>query len=405
MVGLGKLGLPVALALLDVGHFVTGWDTSGERCAQIDRCDVPESAYEQGLDGLLRDVGIRMDQLSDLELAPEIILIAVQTPHQPEFEGCVPFDREPEDFDYTALWVAVNRTVATVKEKRWDPLIVVISTCLPGTFDRELRSMLRGLRFAYHPLFIAMGSVIEDFRNPEFILIGSDDATIPQEMMDMYSPIYPANYPIIRMMSIISAELTKVAYNVAIGYKLMLANGIGELSDKVGANCDDVMGTLKFATDRLVSTRYMDAGGGDGGPCHPRDQIALSHLARRVGLSHDTFNVVIRAREQHARWLADIWCDEADLHRLPMCMLGDEYKANSELRTGSAARLVMHYARARGRDPFMISEVAMTSGCFFLSVPHDWVLEDEYKGVLIDPWGVYPDRDGLHVVRPGRRRA
>ena len=217
-------------------------------------------------------------------------------------------------------------------------------------------------------------------------------------------------------MSIISAELTKVAYNAWLGYKLMLANGLAELSDKVGANVDDVLGTLKLATDRLVSTRYMDAGMGDGGGCHPRDQIALSRLAKDKGIAHDTFDVVVRSREEHARWLADIWCDEADKSGLPMAMLGTAYKPNTNIQTGSASRLVLHYARARGRDP-QVWDTERAAGhrlneqsCFFLATPHDWILRLDrggplpvLQGVFVDPWGRREECDGLRVVRPGRR--
>ena len=147
-------------------------------------------------------------------------------------------------------------------------------------------------------------------------------------------------------MSITSAELTKVAYNAAIGYSSVLANGIAELSEAVGADCDDVMGTLQLATDRLVSDRYMKPGMGDGGGRHPRDQIALSWLAKECDLYYDPFGKIIRAREAHAEWLADIWSAESTESGLPMIMLGLAYKPNSNLTTGSHARLVEHYVKS-----------------------------------------------------------
>ena len=185
----------------------------------------------------------------------------------------------------------------------------------------------------------------------------------------------------------------------------MLANGLAELSDEVFANVDDVLGTLKLATDRLVSTRYMDAGMGDGGGCHPRDQIALSWLAKEVGLSYDTFDVVVRAREEHARWLADIWCDEADRSGLPMVMLGTAYKPNTNIQTGSASRLVLHYARARGREPWASdTDDWQGKACFFLATPHEWIFRTAFTpgSVVVDPWGKL-GCEGVRIVRPGRR--
>lgn len=445
LVGLGKLGLPVALALERAGHTLTGWDVSEQRRRQIELRSVPEDGYEPDVGFLLSRSEIKL--VERVPADTEIVLVAVQTPHKPEFEGCVPLDREPEDFDYEALSNALHGVVYDCRTQDLDPLVVVISTCLPGTFDRNLRylvqprrlgdgRLLPAIRFAYHPLFIAMGQVISDFRNPEFVLIGTDGGEMPRELRDLYASLYPSDersaaqiaysratnptaarlleVPEIRCMSITSAELTKVAYNAWLGYKLMLTNGLAELSDRVGANVDDVMGTLKLATDRLVSTRYMDAGMGDGGGCHPRDQIALSHIARREGLSSDTFSVVIRQREQHAKWLADLWCDEADRTALTMVMLGEAYKPNSPLKTGSASRLVLHFVRARGREVRVLDEHPgwMLLGpqsdwpvphCFFLGTPHDWTRDFPLAGVLVDPWGIRPDVDGLEIIRPGRR--
>lgn len=447
-VGLGKLGLPVALALEAAGHDLTGWDVSEQRRRDIEARRVPEEGHEAGLTELLATTRLRL--VERVPTDAEIVLIAVQTPHKPEFEGATPLERGPEDFDYTALRSAVQQVANDVRDAGSDPLVVVISTCLPGTFGRDLRAMLaqdiwtftpvgraapthawrerQQVRFAYHPLFIAMGQVISDFRNPEFVLVGTDDGAMPDELLRLYDPLYEAcpdnvvwRAPI-RCMSITSAELTKVAYNVWLGYKLMLANGLAELSDKVGANVDDVLGTLKLATDRLVSTRYMNAGMGDGGGCHPRDAVALSSIARRVGLSHDTFAVVIRAREEHARWLAGIWCDAADESGLPMVLLGREFKANTWLTTGSHARMVEHYARGRGREPALVrgpSDLTLPPytpksvadltwpppRCYFLGAAHDWILAsaEKLRGVLVDPWGIVAERGDLKVIRPGRR--
>jgi UDPglucose 6-dehydrogenase len=293
--------------------------------------------------------------------------------------------------------------------------VVVVSTCLPGTFDREVRPLVGGdVRVAYHPLFIAMGSVIGDYRNPEFVLVGSDTGTVPLELLRMYWPLYGGRRPY-RQMSITSAELTKVAYNAAIGYKLMLANGVAELADKVGADCDSVMGTLKLATDRVVSEKYLTPGMGDGGGCHPRDQIALSWLAGDAGLSHDPFGFIIRARERHARWLAHEWEKAALLvahsgaraRGVPMVMLGEAYKPNSTLTTGSHARLVAHYAREFGCDIVTTDQPLgeYPVAAYFLATPHDHFMTARLSegSVLVDPWGVFPDQEGVEIVRPGRR--
>jgi UDPglucose 6-dehydrogenase len=407
VIGLGKLGLPVALTLEKAGHALAGWDVDSQRRRTLHNRSVPEAAYEPQVGTLLKHSHLELiDVMRLAEYKPDMILICVQTPHRPELEGILPLGElaTPEDFDYSYLIQAVNEVVQS--EVAGDPLVVIVSTCLPGTFEREIRPIAGSLRFAYHPLFIAMSSVVRDFQNPEFVLVGSDDRTMPPELLDIYRH-YPAPK---RLMSITSAELTKVYYNTWLGYKLMLANTAAELADKVGADVDDVMGTLKCATDRLVSPRYMDAGMGDGGPCHGRDGTALAWLAQKHFLSHDPFGAMMQAREAHARWLADLWGRETNRSKLRPIMLGGAYKAGTPLRTGSHALLVAHYMERRTSLIAEIQEAPFEEyplACYFLATPHQHFLEAPLRAgsSLVDPWDAWegPTEADVTVLRPGRR--
>lgn len=396
-VGLGRLGLPVALAAERAGHGVFGVDVNRERLEAILARAVPEAAHEPDLAALLEQTQIGVSPNVDALRDCDIIFVCVQTPHEPELEGHVPVTGAPQDFDYAALKTALHE----LDSAGYRGLVVVVSTCLPGTVDRLTEWSV--LNIAYNPLFIAMGSVIPDYEHPEFVLVGHSSGECPELLERFYSSLTDAP---IRAMSIRSAELTKVAYNAYIGFKLMLANTVAEICDRTGADVDDVIGTLKLADKRLVSTAYLTPGMGDGGGCHPRDQIAMSWLASEVGLSSDPFGMVVEAREGHAEWLADLWCDGAE--GLPMVMLGEAYKANTALTTGSAATLVAHYARSRGRRVTVTDTeppAAIGPRCFFIATLHDWVLRftPPEGSIVIDPWGDFPEREGVRIVRPGRR--
>lgn len=410
VVGLGKLGLPVALAIRDAGHYVAGWDANPERRRQLRTHDIPEADFEPYVRELLLPHSMWLLPVEEMCRWADLILVCVQTPHRPEFEGTLPLRKDPEDFDYTALRIAVGQ----IADAGTDALVVIVSTCLPGTFDRELRERCGQLRVAYHPLFIAMGSVIEDFRHPEFLLVGTDDEATPEGLVSMYAPVLAqsGHYGRIQCMSITSAELTKVAYNVAIGFKLLLANTIAELADKTDADCDAVMDTLKLADRRITSGAYFTPGMGDGGACHPRDQIALSWLSGAAHLSHDPFGYVVAAREIHAEWLVDRWVEGHDLARavngpgVPMIMLGEAYKPNTNLKTGSHASLVAYYARQR--FAITITDTPLEEypvACYFLATPHHYFLSAPLPpgSVVVDPWGLYREPVGVGVVRPGRR--
>ena len=103
---------------------------------------------------------------------------------------------------------------------------------------------------------------------------------------------------------------------------------------------------IKLSTRRLISTAYLDGGMGDGGGCHPRDNIAMSWLARKLDLSYDWFESVMRAREAQATWLARLM----ESYALPKGLIGYAFKADTNLCIGSAALLVESILKEDGHD-------------------------------------------------------
>src|SRR5260370_35886098 len=125
--------------------------------------------------------------------------------------------------------------------------------------------------------------------------------------MKFYGQLYKDKKVTLLPMSIESAELTKVAYNLAITNKLTMVNTLMEICHKVpGCDVDDVTNALCKATDRIISTKYMSAGLADAGPCHPRDLIAMSWLGSELNLSFNLFEQLKQARESQTSWLADL---------------------------------------------------------------------------------------------------
>jgi UDPglucose 6-dehydrogenase len=348
-VGLGKLGLPVALAIEAAGHEVCGWDPSP---AVQDTLRTRRLPYvEEGAQELLDETKITLMEPEMLEDWSDLIFVAVQTPHQPEFEGTTRLPDTRADFDYAYLEAAVASVYAA------DCPVVVISTVLPGTMERL--GVNRGV--LYNPFFIAMGTTIPDFRQPEFVLVGTD-AAHPGILRDFYKTIH--DRPVF-VTTIKTAELTKVAYNTFIGLKIAFANTMMELCEKTGADVDDLVDALSLADKRLISPAYLRGGMGDGGGCHPRDNIALSWLAREHGLSYDLFGALMECRERQTDWLAGIvanasagWStgvrDEVEI-------LGKAYKPGTALTVGSPALLLAHMLDERGieyrhTDPYADSQ-------------------------------------------------
>jgi len=248
-----------------------------------------------------------------------------------------------------------------------------------------------GTRFCYNPYFIAMGTTMRDFLHPEFALLGASDPSVADTCAAFYRTITDA--PAMRV-RIEEAELIKVAYNTFIGMKIVFANALMEICQKIeGADVDVVTGVLKQAGTRLISGAYMDGGMGDGGGCHPRDNIAMSWLARNLDLSHDWFESLMVARERQTEWLADLMC----AHDLPKAILGYSYKPGTNITLGSPALLLEVMLKERGHAVRMLDpHVEPSSADVSTLAPHVFLIgtrHAEFQGrrfpkgsVVIDPW-------------------
>jgi UDPglucose 6-dehydrogenase len=396
-VGIGKLGLPCALAMESQGHEVAGWDLSEEVRQQITRREVPYR--EQAVDELLLKTQLKLTPTKELVPWADIVFLAVQTPHHPRFEGIQRLTDERRDFDYTALVRAVQDVVAAAGNK--ETTLVVISTVLPGTMRRLVLPLLPPhVHLVYNPFFIAMGTVVRDFLDPEFVLIGSEDSVASQRVKDLYATCVKAGTPFADL-TIEEAELVKVAYNGLLGQKITFANTLMEICTKLeNCNVDAVTTTLGLAKRRLISTAYTRAGMGDGGSC-PRDGIALGWLAQELKLSYDPFTTVMQARERQTEWLADIIIDTHRRSGLPIVLLGLCFKPETNSAVGSPAVLLKNILVERGYavtavDPLLDPDgLELPNGfdmkqpaVFFVSTKHECWKELRFheNSVVIDPF-------------------
>ncbi len=335
--GLGKLGLPIALVVARKGHNVIGYDPSPIPAQILSMRIYPHR--ELKAQAYLEETTLRIaDTVEQVVAESDVLLCLVQTPHDPRFEGASRLPTERADFDYSYLRTAVASIAGECARQRKRVILAVMSTVLPGTVDREIKPLLNEYTpLCYSPAFPAMGTAIPDFEEPEFYLLGVDDPEAAEVMEAFYRTIAAA--PVVRM-SVASAEATKVFYNSALTTKLQLANTWMEVCHHTGANVDDVSRALSLAGNRLISPKYMRGGMGDGGGCHPRDLIALSHVARRLGMSYDYFGYLAEVRERQTEWLAAMCEEYARRRALPVVILGKAFKAGTNLTTGSPATLL-----------------------------------------------------------------
>ena len=275
-IGVGKLGLPCAEAMAKC-YDVTGYDIYPRTSEVIKIAATLEEA--------VRD--------------KQFIFVAVQTPHEQHYDGRGPTSHlDNRDFNYDTVEQVLRDINQHVTR---DQIVVLISTVLPGTVRQRLYPCITNARFVYNPYLIAMGSVAWDMVNPEMVMIGTHDGDTTaeaNELVDFYRALME-NDPRYIIGTWEECESIKVFYNTFISAKIGLVNMIQDVAMKIGnIDVDVVTDALANSTIRIMSPKYMKAGMGDAGPCHPRDNIALRYLAERLDLGYDIFDTIIQASEQ-----------------------------------------------------------------------------------------------------------
>ncbi len=402
--GLGKLGLPVALSVEEKGHKIAGFDISQSVLDMIDNREL--SYMEIGAQPLLEKTNLEIMDVPDLVSFSDIIFVPIQTPHDPDYEGITRIPESRVDFNYEWLKSGIKTLADEIALQGEEKIVIIISTVLPGTIEREIKPLLNEkVKLCYNPFFIAMGTTIPDFTNPEFVLFGVDDEDAAQKAEEFYKTIH--DRPFFKT-SMKSAELIKVAYNTFIGMKIVFANTMMEICYHTGADVDDVSDAMGLATERLMSSRYLYGGMGDGGGCHPRDNIAMSWLSQKLELSHDFFDNLMMARENQTEWLADLMV-EKNTDELEYVIMGKTFKPETNILTGSPAILLDNILKERGiqaktYDPYIDDEIPnFEPSIFLIGTKHKQFNEINYpKGsVILDPWRYIEDQEDITVLRIG----
>lgn len=403
MIGCGKLGLPCAEEMAKAGHLVEGFD--------VNKFDSP---YVQ-----------QVNNIQDVVLNKDIVFIAVPTPHDPLYDGNAPTAHLlPKDFNYEIVKQVITEANRHMTNSQ---LLVLISTVLPGTTRQEFVPLVKNCRFAYNPYLIAMGSVAWDMVNPEMIMIGTRDGSKTGdagELVEFYGTMMQNN-PRYVIGTWDECEAIKVFYNTFISAKIGLVNMIQDVAEKQGnINVDVVTSALAQSTMRIMGPQYMTAGMGDGGACHPRDNIALRYMAKQLNLGYDLFDAIMNAREIQAENVAKKLCAIATDEVMEVVIHGKAYKPGVPYLEGSYSLLIGYFCKQLGFevkyvDPFTGDDYAPNKPAVFLlahspSTTYKYMTEEGDstdtlyceipKGsVVIDPWRKFSSADS-RVIHYGNTR-
>jgi len=281
VIGLGKLGSPMCAVFAAAGHMLIGVDLDASKCDTVNSGHAPVG--EPGLEELISSLPPnRLSATTDTGSAiinTDMTFIIVATPSQ-----------EDGKFSLKYVLPVCESIGAAISQKSTYHTIILTSTVMPGQ-TAEVTAALEhasgkkhGVDFgvAYNPEFIALGSVIHDLHNPDLLLIGTDDSRVGDTLKTFYGT-FVNSFPIIALMKPVEAELTKIAVNTFVTTKIAYANMLADFCDKLsGANVDVVAAAI--GADSRIGVKYLKGGVAFGGPCFPRDNVALKALGESLGV-------------------------------------------------------------------------------------------------------------------------
>jgi len=388
--GIGKLGFPIIACFASKGYRVTGFDVNPEIIkAANERLPL---IYEPGLTELLQKAG-DISATSDYQYAVEnsdATFIVVPTPSQTD-----------GGFSIEYVEAAVDQIATGIKNKAKYHLVVLTSTVLPGATEGRIKTILEktsgkkcgpDFGLCYSPEFIALGSVIRDFLNPDVILIGESDTKAGDMLADIYKNVCDNDPPIVRM-SIRSAELAKISLNAFVTMKISFANTIAELCEHLpDGDAEAISQMLGF--DSRIGRKYLSGALAYGGPCFPRDNRAFKFFAQQVGCEARLAEATdMENRHQNERILSVVNRKVGDVHGKRIAILGLAYKPDTDVVEESAAVKITEALAKQGASLSVFDPAAMENarqvlgekGITYTASAKD-CLKDADFCILSTPW-------------------
>lgn len=296
VIGIGRLGLCLALNLERCGYEVTGIDVNEEYINAINNktFSSPEPQVNEFLVQSKKFVATT-DYQEIFKTNCNIIFVVLPTPSLAKG-------------DFSHVYIDSMAEKLMRHESTTKRLLVINSTTMPGYCD-SLQKKLKAFNYEiiYNPEFIAQGSIIRDQLNPDQVLIGEEN----KEMGNLLQSVYKRmchNQPEFCRMSRVSAEITKLATNCFLTTKIALANSIGDIAIKAGAEPDKILDAI--GADSRIGKKYFKYGFGFGGPCFPRDNKAFIKFADDFNYSMLISQATDGANEHHAGFLLEQWIEK-----------------------------------------------------------------------------------------------
>ncbi|GJD81081.1 UDP-glucose dehydrogenase family protein [Methylobacterium gregans] len=350
MIGSGYVGLVSGTCLADFGHQVVCVDKDPAKIEALNAGRMP--IYEPGLDALVAE-NVQQGRLSfTTELKPAVaaadaVFIAVGTP-----------SRRGDGFADLSFVFAAAREIAEAVDGF--TVVVTKSTVPVGTGD-EVERIIREIRpdaevsVASNPEFLREGAAIGDFKRPDRIVVGAEDARAEEVLREIYRPLFLNQAPIL-VTGRRTAELTKYAANAFLATKITFINEIADLCEQVGADVQQV--ARGIGLDNRIGAKFLHAGPGYGGSCFPKDTLALVKTAQDAGTPVRLVETVVAVNDQRKRAMARkvVLACGGSVRGKTIAVLGLTFKPNTDdMRDAPALSIITGLqdagAQVRAYDP------------------------------------------------------
>lgn len=400
VIGLGKLGLCTAACFASTGHQVYGYDLNDFFRNELKAHRNPID--ETGLSELLTSAWVNLHIVDSYDIAvqaSDVTLIIVPTPSLPD-------GRFTNEF----LVRVLEDLAPSIKAKNSFHVVDVVSTVMPGSCDNIFKPLMekatgkvcgRDFGLVYNPEFIALGSVIRNFLNPDMVLIGTSDHRSGEIIRDIYASTCKTQ-PAMAVMSLINAEITKISLNCYVTMKISYANGLAAICEKVpGADVDTI--TAAIGADSRVGSKYLKGGLGFGGPCFPRDNLAFQSFAEEFGGEALLGKAVVAVNNSIPERISQ----RIAAHCTPpakVALLGLSYKADTHIIEESHSIMLAKLLTNAGyqvslHDPRALDAVRTMMGDYVTYVPDPYeCLSGASAIALLTDWPEYRELDWNRVA-------
>jgi len=379
VIGAGWVGLVTAACFAELGHPVIARDIVAEKVDALSRGEV--AIHEPGLEDLLRRNAERLTFTTDMDellAGARLLFVCVDTP--PTYSG---------DAD-------LSRVRAVVQElpEDGDHVLIMKSTVPAGTGE-SIRRDMPGLSYVSCPEFLKEGTAVEDFMDPDRVVVGADAGD--EEAADAVEALYrPLGGEILRT-DVASAEMIKLASNAFLATKISFINEIANVCEEVGADVGQV--ARGMGLDERIGGSFLRAGIGYGGSCFPKDVSALKMLAGNTGYHFQLLTAVIEVNElQKRRVVGKLEKHLGSLIGKRVALLGLAFKPDTDdMREASslvlAARLQGEGAEVVAYDPVAAERAAGLLGSVEMTNTAMEALEGADAAVLVTEWREFAELD------------